>query len=124
LVHQDERQDLKAFIQAEHETTKTFRGITKSGKKIYFKMTHLQLNSSLYGAIVARIINVTQKVTARRRVKYMTNYDPLTDLPNRNYFFKVLKKATKQAGQSAEKFAVLHIHLNHFKQINETFGYE
>jgi len=50
-------------------------------------------------------------------------HDPLTGLPNRLLFEERLEAATEGARHSGEMFAVLFIDLDHFKRVNDGFGY-
>ncbi|QZY56106.1 EAL domain-containing protein [Crassaminicella profunda] len=56
-------------------------------------------------------------------IRYMTYYDPLTDLPNRGFFGKQLKFALSHAKRNKEKIGVMVIGLDRFKTINDTFGH-
>lgn len=53
------------------------------------------------------------------RVAY---YDQLTSLPNWNFFRKELDRRIKE--NRKEEFAVLHVDLDNFKNVNDIFGYE
>lgn len=50
-------------------------------------------------------------------------HDPLTGLPNRLLFEDRLEAATEGARHSGEMFAVLFIDLDHFRRVNDGFGY-
>ncbi len=50
-------------------------------------------------------------------------YDALTGLPNRSLFFNQLKEALADLSPHENKMALLRLDLDHFKEINETFGY-
>jgi diguanylate cyclase (GGDEF)-like protein len=51
------------------------------------------------------------------------NYDMLTGLPNRRYFFERLEHIVKLS-QGMQTFAVFYIDLDGFKSINDTFGHQ
>jgi diguanylate cyclase (GGDEF)-like protein/PAS domain S-box-containing protein len=55
-----------------------------------------------------------------RRMQLLTHYDALTELPNKLLFHEYLTRACRQD----EHLALLHLDLDDFKQINETFGFE
>src|SRR5690625_5305097 len=73
---------------------------------------------------IVHVRDITEKVQAEKRMEFMANYDELTHLPNRNYFFQVLKDAIEEAKYTNEQLAVHFINLDYFKEINESFGYE
>ena len=52
------------------------------------------------------------------------NYDTLTGLPNRRFFFERLEKVLAESERNTSKFAILFIDLDGFKDINDTYGHE
>ena len=73
------------------------------------------------------LVNVVQDVTERKlaeeRIEHMAHHDPLTDLPNRAAFNDTLCTTLDRAKATGEKFAVLCIDLNRFKEVNDVFGH-
>lgn len=57
------------------------------------------------------------------RIRHLTNYDSLTQLPNRSLFTQKLNEAVVRARRSDESVALLHIDLDRFKYINDTLGH-
>jgi diguanylate cyclase (GGDEF)-like protein/PAS domain S-box-containing protein len=56
-------------------------------------------------------------------LKYKANYDVITGLPNRNLFKDRLEQSINRAKRGKEKFAVLFVDLDDFKNINDSFGH-
>ncbi len=50
-------------------------------------------------------------------------YDPVTGLPNRKVFGQELKRALAELTPQRDKLAILLLDLDHFKEVNDTFGY-
>jgi len=55
-----------------------------------------------------------------QRMRLLTHYDSLTELPNRLLFHECLTRACRQE----QKIALLYIDLDDFKQVNENFSYD
>ncbi len=55
-----------------------------------------------------------------QRLRLLTHYDSLTELPNRLLFYEYLTRACRQE----ERLALLYLDLDDFKRINENFGFD
>jgi diguanylate cyclase (GGDEF)-like protein len=60
---------------------------------------------------------------AEKKIEYVAQHDPLTDLPNRVAFSEQLTRSIEQAGAQQAQFAIVCIDLDHFKEVNEVFGH-
>ena len=58
-----------------------------------------------------------------RILQYQANHDALTHLPNRVLFIDRLKQALRNAKKNRSIVAVLFIDLDHFKEVNDSFGH-
>lgn len=64
-----------------------------------------------------------ERKRAELRLNYLAQYDPLTGIPNRQYFQDQLQKATARARRNASKIALLFLDLDQFKGVNDTLGH-
>lgn len=62
--------------------------------------------------------------SANDKIWQQTNYDRLTGLANRQRMQSLLSESITYANESQTRLALLHIDLDHFKNINVTYGYE
>ncbi len=60
----------------------------------------------------------------KETLAYQAHYDTLTKLPNRVLFQDRLTQAIAKAKRNNTKFALLFVDLDHFKDINDTYGHE
>lgn len=54
----------------------------------------------------------------------MANYDVLTQLPNRRFFFNKLAEFQALYRATAKDFSVIFMDLNGFKSVNDAFGHD
>ncbi|HJV25606.1 MAG TPA: EAL domain-containing protein [Aromatoleum sp.] len=73
---------------------------------------------------VAQFSDITEKKQQDELIWHQANFDPLTDLPNRRLFRDRLEQEVKKAHRTGKPLALLFIDLDHFKEINDTFGHD
>lgn len=68
------------------------------------------------------ISDLTQRKKDEQRLSYLSNYDALTDLPNRNLFKSRLHQLILNVSSSKEQFALLRINIDRFRLLNDSLG--
>jgi diguanylate cyclase (GGDEF)-like protein len=75
------------------------------------------------GRLLLVLRDVTERHRAANRIRELAFFDPLTQLPNRQYLLQLLEEARREAAATGERFAVVRINLDNFKRINDSIGH-
>jgi diguanylate cyclase (GGDEF)-like protein len=73
--------------------------------------------------ILRSIRYAVERKRSEMRLNYLAQYDPLTAIPNRQYFNDQLERATARARREGTKVALFFLDLDQFKVINDTLGH-
>ena len=73
---------------------------------------------------IVTLRDITEKRRAEESIKYLAQYDQLTNLPNRALFNDRLKHAVDRAQRNNSKICLMFIDLDGFKNVNDSFGHQ
>ncbi|NLX18851.1 MAG: sensor domain-containing diguanylate cyclase, partial [Desulfobulbus sp.] len=115
------------FSQTDNTATLCFdeaRMLRKDGTSfpVDFRSTPILRGQRLIGGVLV-FQDVTERQEAAELIRYMANHDPLTNLPNRNYFRRRLPQAISLAKRYNRLLCLLFIDLDRFKPINDQYGH-
>ena len=99
---------------------------TIHGKAFYVEFTSnvtVDKNGNTIGGVVM-FQNINQRKEDEQKLHYLANYDSLTDLANRAYFYDTLAKVIIRSRRTSSSLAVLFIDLDHFKVVNDHYGHD
>lgn len=68
--------------------------------------------------------NITDKKKMLEQLEQLASFDILTALSNRRMFLERLAQSVELAGRTRQRFALLYLDLDGFKQINDNYGHE
>ena len=74
--------------------------------------------------VLIGLYDITERKRRDDDIRRMAFRDTLTTLPNRAAFDQALNQAIAQAQSSNKRLAVLFVDLDHFKQVNDTYGHK
>lgn len=75
----------------------------------------------IMGNVLSKGINQINNI---KKINFMSNHDPLTELPNRLLLMERLENEIIQANNKDPLISIMFINLDGFKVINDNFGYE
>jgi diguanylate cyclase (GGDEF)-like protein/PAS domain S-box-containing protein len=67
--------------------------------------------------------NISERRRAEQRIRYLARIDALTKIPNRMQFQHLLQRAIARARRAGKPLCLFYIDIDHFKEINDTFGH-
>jgi len=75
------------------------------------------------GDLIYAAQNITERHKAEQRIRYLARIDPLTKVPNRMQLQHLLQRAIAKAKKANRTLCLLYVDIDHFKEINDTFGH-
>jgi diguanylate cyclase (GGDEF)-like protein/PAS domain S-box-containing protein len=73
--------------------------------------------------LMAVVEDVTERKRAEARIAHMAHHDALTDLPNRAAFNECINFTLEHSAAQSDKFALLCVDFDRFKEVNDVFGH-
>ncbi|MBL4900180.1 MAG: EAL domain-containing protein, partial [Colwellia sp.] len=68
--------------------------------------------------------DISAQKIAEKELRYLANYDHLTDLPNRSLLLERIKHAMESSKRQSRAIALFFIDLDRFKQVNDSLGHD
>ncbi|MCS6972058.1 MAG: diguanylate cyclase, partial [Leptospiraceae bacterium] len=130
VVHPADRaileQNLPRLLAGESVTTE-YRITTAQGKTRWLRDQVRPVRDPATGAVIkllGAVTDITEQKNTEAQLENLAFYDPLTSLPNRRLLLDRLEQAIALSARTGQHAALLLVDLDHFKDLNDTRGYE
>tara|TARA_R110000772_G_scaffold210432_1_gene321044 strand:- start:58658 stop:61945 length:3288 start_codon:yes stop_codon:yes gene_type:complete len=120
-IRENDRKVLSTGIVEEREEVETIRSSGKTSVFWSVKIPLYDAEGKVY-ALCGISTDITEHRDNRDRIRFLSHYDTLTGLPNRELLHERTRLAVTAAAASGTPLALLYIDLDRFQLINESLG--
>jgi|GEM_PF-1012861 len=115
------RQALREAAAGSEPRPQDFEQCGSDGAPRYYQMRYFRARD---GEIIAMRQDVTLHRRQEERIRQLAYFDQLTGLPNRQCFTERVGALAPSASEPGSELAIVHLDLNGFRRVNETFGHK
>lgn len=94
----------------------------RNGKERWIELSMKRVDIENGDMVIAIARDITDRKKDMATIEYKTNYDPLTNLPNRNYLTQSILSNNSPMGNKDVSLSLLSIDIDRFKEVNESLG--
>ena len=82
-----------------------------------------EMDKELLQFVSTQVAAAIERIKIQTRLQYIAQYDPLTNLPNRELLRDRLRTALTRARREQGNLSLLYLDLDKFKHVNDNFGH-
>ena len=126
-IHPDDRNFIHNSITSVAEgappQSADYRVITNDNHEIIVHQEIILIANS-GNIVLGTIQDITEQRDSEQRIRQLAYFDELTGIASRAYFYQHIESQIKSAIRRNEKFSLLFLDLDGFKDINDTLGHD
>ena len=123
LLHAPELNDEERLKRASEIGEAVLRTETGQTIPVSFSGSVIDTAEAQFSGHIYVARDITERKRAERRIRYLARYDALTKIPNRMQFQHLLQQAIARSLRTRSGLALLYLDMDHFKEVNDTFGH-
>ena len=131
-IHEDDRQSVQILTEQSIDKGEAFNVEFSVKLEDAAEMCRMRLEAEPFTIdrskacthMLGTVQDITDRVLAQEQMHNLAYYDVVTGLPNRAQLNERLSRMLRNAERNESKFAVLFLDLDHFKQVNDTYGHD
>lgn len=127
LVHPQDQEFIRNRItsvsRGEPAISDDYRFLSLQNKTVVVHQ-ELSLLADSDGVVLGTIQDISERRESELRIRQLAYTDELTGLSSRAYFYKHLEDVIKSAYRREERFALLFLDLDGFKDVNDSLGHD
>jgi diguanylate cyclase (GGDEF)-like protein/PAS domain S-box-containing protein len=107
-----------------HQAPREITYLTSDGRNVPVSYTaSILADGELEVGRIFAAQNISERKRAEQRIRMLARVDSLTKLPNRMQFQHLLQRSIARSRRTGQYLALLYLDIDHFKDINDTFGH-
>ncbi|MBP2242753.1 diguanylate cyclase (GGDEF)-like protein [Cytobacillus eiseniae] len=97
-----------------------------AGEKRYYhiRFSPVQNKNGLHIGKIISFVNITERMQIQEKLEHLASMDGLTKVLNRTFFIKQMEETFESLERDGGSMAVIMFDIDHFKNVNDTFGHE
>jgi diguanylate cyclase (GGDEF)-like protein/PAS domain S-box-containing protein len=128
FIHPDSREDVEQRISSLAKQNGPAPMLERKAFRVDGVPINLEATAAAFvyqgkPAVLVVLRDITERKKTEEQLSYLAQYDSLTGLPNRGLLRDRLSQAAVRAKRSGQMFALMHLDLDRFKEINDSLGH-
>ncbi len=126
-IHVEDREfihnSIASMLAGAPQQPADFRLLTHNNKEIVVHQ-EIDLAHDSDSVVIATVQDITRQRAAEQRIRQLAYFDELTGIASRAYFYQHTGNLIKGALRRSERFSLLYLDLDGFKDVNDSLGHD